>query len=134
MSCIHRSHKLMDRISTYDSSSLVSLGLIRNDDNGTKCWLHCVTDTVSPPSYRFLNSRFLTLIMLSIHIPKNLIDIISFSHKSRVLRFDYSKTFGGFVWLHVVLTAPPMPSHGALLHSPLVPTSCLWEHKSIKFL
>ena len=27
MSCIHRPHKLMDRISTYDSSSLVGLGL-----------------------------------------------------------------------------------------------------------
>ena len=134
MSYIHRSHKLMDRISTYDSSSLVSSGLIRNDDNGTKWWLHCVTDTVSPPSYRFLNSRFSTLIMLSLHIPKNVIDIISFSHKSRILRFDYSKTFGGFLWLHFVLTAPPLPSQGALLHSALIPKSCLWEHKSIKFL
>ena len=50
------------------------------------------------------------------------------------LRFDYSKTFGGFAWTHVVLTASPMPSREALIHSSLIPKSCLWEHKSIKFL
>ena len=37
MSCIHRPHKLIDRISTYDSSSLVSLEPVREDGNGTKC-------------------------------------------------------------------------------------------------
>ena len=36
--------------------------------------------TVSALSYHFL--RFSTMIMLSLQIPKNLIDIISFSHKS----------------------------------------------------
>ena len=57
------------------------------------------------------------------------------------LRFDHSKNFEGFPWLHVVLTAPPMPSQGGLqqlvpknTHSALIPKSCLWEHKSIKFL
>ena len=83
-SCIHRSHKLMDWISTYDLSSLVSLGPIREDDNGTKWWLLRVIGTVSPPSYHFLISRFSTLTMLSLQIPKNLIDIISFWHKSRM--------------------------------------------------
>ena len=46
MSFIHRSHELMDSISPYDSSSLVSLGPVREDDNGIKwCLLH-VTGTV----------------------------------------------------------------------------------------
>ena len=46
------------------------------------------------------------------------------------LRFDYWRTFWGFTWLHVVLTAPPMPSQRALIHSALIPKSCLWENKS----
>ena len=29
------------------------------------------------------------------------------------LRFDYTKTFGDFSWLHVILTAPTMPSQGS---------------------
>ena len=74
----------MDWIPIYDSSSLDSLELICGDDNGTKWWILRVTGTVSPPSYHFSISRFSTLIILSIQIPKNLIDIISFSHKSRM--------------------------------------------------
>ena len=52
------------------------------------------------------------------------------------LRFDYSQTFEGFAWLHVVLTDPSMPSQGELIHSVLIPKSWLSEHKrsSIKFL
>ena len=84
MSCIHRSHKLMDWISTYDSSSLISLEPIREDDNETKWWLLRVIGTISTPSYHFSISKFSTLIMLSLQIPKNVIDIISLSHKSRM--------------------------------------------------
>ena len=51
----------MDWISTYDSSSLVSLGPICEDDNGTKWWLLYVTGTVTPLSYHFSVSRFSTL-------------------------------------------------------------------------
>ena len=55
------------------------------------------------------------------------------------LRFDYSKTFGGFTWLHVVLNAPPMPSQRDLKElvaktSALISKSWLWDYKSIKFL
>ena len=51
-------------------------------------------------------------------------------------RFDYSKTFGGFARLYFALAAPPMPSQGALIHSTLIPKSCLCEHKrySTKFM
>ena len=94
MSCIHRSSKLMDWISTYDSSSLVSLGPICEDDNGTKWWLLRVTGTVSPPSYHFSTSRFSTLITLSLQIPKNLFNIILFSHKSRM-------TLHSNIWFNV---------------------------------
>ena len=45
------------------------------------------------------------------------------------LKFDYSETFGGFAWLHVLLIATSMPSQGSLIHSALTPKSCLWEHK-----
>ena len=55
-----------------DASWLVSLGPIREDDNGTKWWLLCVTGTVSPPSYHFSISKFSTLIMLSLELPKKL--------------------------------------------------------------
>ena len=55
-----------------DASWLVSLGPIREDDNGTKWWLLCVTGTVSPPSYHFSMSKVSTLIMLSLQIPKKL--------------------------------------------------------------
>ena len=45
------------------------------------------------------------------------------------LKFDYSETFEVSAWLHVVLIASPMLSEGALIHSVLIPKSCLWEHK-----
>ena len=73
----------MDWISTYDSSSLVRLGPICEDDNGTKWWLLRVTGTVSPPSYHFSISNFQHW-LCSLQIPKNLIHIILFSHKSRL--------------------------------------------------
>ena len=135
----------MDWISTYDSSSVVSLELVFKDDNGTKLWLLPATAIVSSPSHHFSISRSSTLIMLSWQIPKNMTDII-YSHMNIGwlcnLRFDYSETFGGFAWLHVILTAPPMPSQQDWkkqlveknTHSALIPKSCLWEHKSIKFL
>ena len=75
----------MDWIWTNDSSLRVSLGPIREDDNGTKCWLLRVTGTVSQPSYLFSILRFSAMIMLSLQIQKNLIDIISFSNKSRMV-------------------------------------------------
>ena len=53
MNFIHRLHNLMDLTSTYDSSWLVSLGQIREDDNGTKWSLFRATGTKSPPSYHF---------------------------------------------------------------------------------
>ena len=81
----------MDWISTYDLSSLVSLGPIPEDDNATKWWLLRVTGAVSQSSYHFLISRFSTLIMLFLEIQKNLIDNISFSHKSRMIL--WSKTW-----------------------------------------
>ena len=65
----------MDEISTYYSSSLVNLGPFLEDDNGTKSWVLHVTGTVSPLSYHFS-------ILLSSQISRNLIDIMSFSHKS----------------------------------------------------
>ena len=139
MSCIHRSDKLMDWISTYDSSSLVSLGPISQDDNGTKRWLLRITGTVFPPSYHFSISIW-TLIILSFQIPKKTWLTSFHSHINLGwlcnLRFDYSKTFGGFAWLHVVFTTPPMPSQEALIHPALIPKLCLWEHKRsfIKFL
>ena len=77
--------KLMDWILTYDSSLLVRGLPIDGDDNGTKWRLLCVTGTVSPPSHHFSISRFSLLIMLSSQIPKNLIDIISFSHNFRII-------------------------------------------------
>ena len=43
-----------------------------------------MTGTVSPPPYHISISRFSTLIMLPVQIPRNLTDIISFSHKSRM--------------------------------------------------
>ena len=131
MSCIHRSHKLTDWISTY--------GSIHEDNTGTKWWLLLLTATVSPPSYHFSISRFSTLIILSLQIPKTW----STSFHSHInlgllcnLRFDYSKTFGCFAWLHVFLTALPMLSQGAIIHSVLIQKLCLWEQKrsSIKFL
>ena len=143
MSCIHRSHKLMDWISTYDSSLLVSLGPFLEDDNGsTWCdmvWLLCVTGTVSPPSYHFSISRFSTLIMVSLQLPKNWSTSFHSDIYLRWLcnpRFDYSKTFQGFALLHFILTAPPMSLQGVLIHSALILKLCLWEHKrsSIKFL
>ena len=73
----------MDWISTYDSSSLVRLGPICEDDNGTKWWLLRVTGTVSPPSYHFSISNFQHWLCF-LQIPKNLIHIILFSHKSRL--------------------------------------------------
>ena len=132
MSFIHRSHKLMDWISTYDSSSLVSLGPIHEDDNGTKWWLlhlHIISQSQdfqhwSCSPYKFQKTWWRSFLS---HI--NLGWLCN-------LRFDYSKNFGGFAWLHVVLTTPPMPSQGALIDWALIPKSCLWEHKrsSIKFL
>ena len=74
----------MDWISIYDSSSLVKLGPVRKDDNGTNWWLLRVAGAVSPPSYYFSISRFSTLIMLYLQILKNFIDILSLSHKSRM--------------------------------------------------
>ena len=73
----------MDWISTYDSSLLVCLGPIHKDNNGTKWWRLRITGAVSPPWYHFSASRFSTLIMLSLQTPKNLINIISFSHESK---------------------------------------------------
>ena len=125
--------KLTDWISTYDSSSLVSLGPIRENDNRTKWWLLRVTGRVSQ-SQDFQHwscslYKFQKTWLASFHTHINLGWLSN-------LRFDYSQTFGGFVWLHVVLTAPSMPSQGELIHSVLIPKSWLWEHKrsSIKFL
>ena len=87
----------MDWISTYDSSSRVSLGTIREDDNRTKWWLLCVTDTMYSFSFHFSISRFSTLIMLSLQIPKNLIDIISLSHNLGWL-FVYKIWLFKYLW------------------------------------
>ena len=84
MSRTHRSHKLMDWISTYDSSSLVGFRQVCKVGNGTKWWLFLVTEAVSSPSYHFPISRFSTRNMLSLQFPKILIDIISFWHNSRM--------------------------------------------------
>ena len=130
----------MDWIPTYVSSLLVSLGPICEDDNGTKWWELHVTGTASRPSYHFSVSGLSTLNMLFLQIPKNLINTSFHSHINLGwlcnLRFDYSKTFGGFNWLNVVLTAPPMPSKEALIYSVLILKACSWEHKRsyIKFL
>ena len=92
-------------------SSLVSLWPILEDDNGTKWWLLRVPCTVSPPSCHF--SRFSTLIMLSLQIPKNFIDIISFSCKSNLALYSKIWLFKDLWRLCLTtchLTAPPIPS------------------------
>ena len=76
------SHKLMDWILTHDSSLLASLGIIREGGNEFKWWILRVTGTVAQCWYHFSISRFSTLILLSLQIPKNLIDFISFLLKS----------------------------------------------------
>ena len=139
MSCIHRSQKLMDCISTYDSPSLVSLGPVHEDVNATKWQLLRLTGTVSLlhiisqsqdfQHWLFSPYKLQKIWLASIHSCINLGRLCN-------LRLDYSKTFRGVAWLHVALTTPPMPSQGALIYSAIIQKSCLWEHKrfSIKFL
>ena len=138
-SCMHRSNKLMDWMSIYDSSLLVSLGPIREDDIGTKwsllvwqvrcSYLHIISQSQDFQYWSCSPYKFQKAWSTSFHSHMNLEWLCN-------IRFDYWKNFWGFAWVHVVLTVPPMPSQGALIHSALIPKSCLWEHKRscIKFL
>ena len=80
-------------IYAYDSSSLVSLWPVHEDDSGTKWWLLCVPGAICPPSYHF--SRFSSLIMFSLQIPKNL--MTSF-HSQVNLAWIYNLTFDALWW------------------------------------
>ena len=77
----------MHWISTYDSFSIFNLNIFNTD--------HAV----------LTNSKKTWLTSFHPHI--NIAWLCN-------LRFDYSKAFGGFAWLHVVLPAPPMASQGDL--------------------
>ena len=122
----------MDWTSINNSSFLVSLWIIHKDDNGLEWWLLRLTGTVSPPSYHFSTSWFSTLISSPYKFQKTWWTS-SHSHINIGwlcnLRFDYSMTFGGFAWLRVVLSAPPMPSPRALIDFTLILKSYLSEHK-----
>ena len=132
MSCIHRSSKVMDWISTYDSSSLVSVGPICEDDNGLNgdysVWqvqcphFHIISQSPDFQYWSCFRYKFEKTWSTSFHSHISLGWLCN-------LRFDCSKAFGGFTWLHVVLTAPPMPSQRAPIHSALILKSCLWDHK-----